>query len=495
MTKAALIAENEALKRKNEQLEFELSALLRLVQGFKSEKFKSAEDPVNQLSIFDTGETTEAVAESGETTQQTITYSRKKNAGHPGRNPIPDHLPVEEIIIEPLEDTTGMIRIGEERVETLEYIPPTLKRILRIRPKYALPDKSGIVIAPMPERPIPRCIAEASLLAQIIIDKLVDHLPFYRQAQRFKRTFAWHVNESTLNDWFVAVCTLLKPLYRRHKQMILEGEYLQADESTIKVQDTEKVGATHLGYMWVYHSVLHKLVLFDYQKGRGVTGPERILRDYTGMLQTDGYEVYNKVAQSSAILHVGCLAHARRKFFEALDTDKARSEYALSRIQQIYKLDKEIREAHSNPEAIKNARREQIGPVYHELAKWCDTQSLKLEPKSMMGRAVTYMQRQWPKLHNVLEDGRLLLDNNLIENAIRPLALGRKNYLFAGSHEGAKRLAMMYSFLVSCKIQGLDPAKWLKTTIDHIQDWPINRLEELLPNPNHIAFHQEPLQQ
>lgn len=491
MTKAALIAENQALKSKNEQLEFELRKLLRLIQGFKSEKFKPTEVPAIQLSIFDSGKDQEEAKEMAEDKKETITYTRSKNAGHPGRNPIPDHLPVEEIIIEPEEDTTGMIRIGEERLETLEYIPPTLKRIRRIRPKYARPDKSGIVIAPMPDRPIPRCIAEPSLLAQIIVDKLVDHLPFYRQAQRFKRIFAWHVNESTLNDWFVAVCTLLKPLYRKHKQIILECDYLQADESTIKVQDSEKVGTTHLGYMWVYHNVLHKLVLFDYQKGRGMAGPERILRDYVGLLQTDGYEVYNKVAQSPGIQHVGCLAHARRKFYEALDTDKARAEYVMAKIQLIYKLDHDIREAYTDPEEIKQVRIAQIAPLYDELEQWCETQSHKLEPKSMMGRAVTYMLRQWPKLRNVLEDGRLRLDNNLIENTIRPLALGRKNYLFAGSHDGAKRLAMMYSFFGSCKIQGLDPAKWLKATIEHIQDWPINRLEELLPNPNHIAFLQE----
>jgi transposase len=498
MTKAALLAENIRLKEnllelenKNERLEFELTRLLRLVQGFKSEKFKPAQEaPANQLSIFANPEEDTPQSQVEAPAKETITYERKKNANHPGRNPIPDHLPVEEIILEPEEDTTDMIRIGEERHETLEYIPPTLKKIVRIRPKYARPDKSGIVIAPLPERPIARCLAESSLLAHIVTDKMVDHIPFYRQAKRFSRNYAWHVNESTLNDWFVAVCTLLQPLYRKLKQSALESDYIQADESTIKVLDSDKKGASHLGYMWVYHDVMHTLVLFDYHKGRGMEGPQKILRHYSGILQTDGYQVYNKLAPALDVTHVGCMAHARRKFIEAQDNDKTRAELALTKIQAIYRIDKDIQQTQTEAEEIKQQRLERLAPLYEDLSSWCETQNLAVQPKSMIGRAIGYMIKQMPKLKNVLEDGRIKLDNNLIENAIRPLALGRKNYLFAGSHEGAKRLGVMYSFFGTCKLHGINPALWLKSTLDLIQDWPINQLEQLLPGPNHPCLQR-----
>lgn len=459
------------------QLRHELEQLKKMIFGSKRERFMS-EINANQLSLFATDEVETTIEQ--DPINLHIEYDRKTPKKHNGRNELPDHLPVHEVIIEPEEDTTGMTRIGQEITETLEYTPASLVKKRVIRPKYARKHGEGIVIAPLPSRTLPKAIAESSLLTHIIISKFVDHMPFYRQIQRFKRDYNWDVSDSTINEWFIACCTLLQPLYDKLKENVMGSGYIQADESPIKVLDQDKPGSTHQGYQWVYHSPESGLVLFTYRKGRGEHGPKEILSTYKGILQCDGYAVYDKIGMHPGVQLAGCLAHARRKYVEASDNDKVRSEHALSLIQRIYAVDKSCQEI---PNSTRTAhRQEHIGPLFNELHTWAEKEYIRVVPKSPIGKAINYTLLQWDKLKTILTDSRIRMDNNLIENKIRPLALGRKNYLFAGSHDAAQRIAMLYSFVGSCKAHDINPSEWLKDTLDQIAETKMADLESLLPS-------------
>lgn len=476
MTYQELLVQNVDQKNKIVSLENQLQQLYKLISGFKSESFIT-EAVIDQLSLF----SEDKIEEVFETPQETITYTRDKKK-HQGRNTLPEHLPVREVVIEPQEDTTGLKKIGEEISETLEYTPASLVKRRTIRPKYAKPDNEGVIIADLPSRPIDKAIAEACLLAHILVSKYVDHLPFYRQTQMFKRDFGWEPAQSTISDWMASCCQLLEPLYNTLKQKILTSHYIQADESPIKVLDSDKKGKAHQGYQWVYHDPVQKLVLFNYRKGRGQHGPKELLAGYTGYLQCDGYTVYDKIGTDPKITLAGCLVHARRKFHDALDSDKKRAQIALALFREIYLKERTIREETQSDFAQRKAIRDKkIKPLLAQIKTWIEQEQFNVLPKSPIGKAMTYFINQYPKLEAIFEDGRIELDNNLIENAIRPMAIGRKNYLFCGSHKAAQNAAMLYSFFGSCKMKNINPREWLENTLQRIPDHSIQKLEELLP--------------
>lgn len=458
------------------QLKHENAQLKKLIFGAKSEKFKPTPVDVNQLNMFADVEQEEDQSPAPKTEVKGYTKTKK---AHPGRQPLPDHLPVEEVIIEPDEDTTGLTKIGEEITEVLDYTPASIIKRRYIRPKYAKANDEGVIIAGMPPRPLPKSIAEAGLLANIAVSKFVEHTPFYRQIQKFTRDYQLPIPSSTLNDWFAATCTLLDPLYNQLKQKVLATDYLQADESPIKVLDNDKKGKTHQGYMWVYHNPLVKTVLFNYRKGRGKHGPKEILATFEGVLQCDGYTVYDKIGQAKGITLAGCLVHVRRKYIEAKQSDPTLANYALEIFTKIYKHEKLAKQSDDR----QAYRIQHIMPLIEDIRNWIDEQSITVLPKSPIGKAMSYTIKQWDKIMNIFTDGRIELDNNLIENKIRPLALGRKNYLFAGSHNGAQRIAMMYSFFATCKANEVNPYEWLKNTLEIIPTTKITELNKLLPTP------------
>ena len=306
-------------------MKFELSQLKRLVFGSKRERFVSNQDN-DQMSLpFDI----EQEPTESEPIIEKVEYTRRKvkNENHNGRLPLPDHLPVEEIVIEPEEDTTQLKCIGKEVTDELEYIPSVLKIKRYIRPKYAKANNEGIIIGNLPTRPIDKCIAGPGLLAQIHVDKFVDHLPFYRQAQRYEREGV-KIPRSTIDNWQTGTANLLWPLYEELKRQVLGQGYIQLDETPIRVLDQRKKGKCHRGYHWVYHSPIEYMVFFDYQEGRGRDGPKRMLRDFKGYLQTDGYNVYEWFGIQEDITLVNCMAHARRMFDKALSDDRKRAGYA-----------------------------------------------------------------------------------------------------------------------------------------------------------------------
>jgi transposase len=465
-------------------LEQQLHQLQKIIFGSRQERFVAAttNDPQLVLDI-----PTEAVAAVSVTGAQKISYIRQnivvepKPLQHPGRTRLPESLRREQIIIEPDGDTSACKKMGEEITEVLEYQPGELyvKQYRRI--KYARPDNSGVLIGELPSRPLPKVIAGEGLLAQIVIDKYIDHLPLHRQMQRFERVGV-KLPYSTLTDWVSDTCQLITPLFNALKTEVLQSSYLHADETPIKVIDKDKKGETHRGFYWVYQNSIDKLVFFDYQEGRGREGPMEILENFKGYLQTDGYVAYDIFDKRPGITLIHCMAHARRMFNEALENDYERASYALNEIQKLYEIERVSREADLNFEELKVVRNAKAAPILKGMWLWMQQQYVHVLPKSAIGKALAYSIERWSKLSLYITDGRLNIDNNPVENSIRPVALGRKNYLFAGSHEAAKRSGMLYSLLGTCKMHGIEPYRWLKEVLQRIADHPINKIQDLLPH-------------
>jgi transposase len=473
-----LLAQTREQEAEIMYLKQELAQLKRMIFGSKSERH-IGNDP-SQLSL---GLNVEAITPPEKETEQ-ITYTRNKSDNKKGsavRLALPSHLHREEHIIEPEEDITGARKIGEVVTEILEYTPGKFYVEKYVRPKYVLPKEERIVIGELPSFPIPRGNAGAGLLSHLLISKFVDHLPFYRQVQQFKRQDI-DIAESTISGWFSASCRLLEPLYETLVKKAQQSSYLMADETPIPVQTKDKPGTTHKGYHWVYYAPVEKLVCFDYRRGRSREGPEEFLETFRGVLQTDGYNAYNIYENKQGIILLACMAHARRKFENAKDNDPKRAEYVLERMKKLYMTEREARENSLSWDQRKELRIEKSLPILKELESWMKEQLPEVLPKSAIGQAITYTLGLWKRLSRYIDNGEAEIDNNLIENSIRPVALGRKNYMFAGSHEAAKQAAMIYSFLGTCKINNVEPYKWLKEVLKQISDHSIQKLEELLPH-------------
>lgn len=475
--------EYESLLQQVAHFKEELAQLKRLMFGKKNERFVASDD--SQGSLFE-----REIAETPlEPEQQTITYTKDKQSGkkQPVRLALPSHLPREEYIIEPKDKQENATKIGESVTEILEYTPGKVYVKRYVRPKYVQPHPDPakdqqVVVAPLPSFPIPSGNAGPSLLAHLMISKYVDHLPFYRQVQMFKRV-GIKLSESTISGWFKAVCKLLEPLYDEiHKQVLASG-YINADETPIRVQSSNKPGATHTGYHWVYRSPNSKLVVFDYRKSRGGKGPSDFLEEYQGILQSDGYAGYEQFADEEDITLLGCMAHARRYFEKSLGNDSERAQHALTEIQKLYAIERAAKEGKDfSSEQLTELRQKESLPILEELKKWMEEQYGQVAPKSSIGKALAYSLRFWERLIRYTENGAWYIDNNLVENSIRPVVLGRKNYLFAGSHDAAQWAAMMYSFLGSCKLNGVEPLRWLRITLEKINDTKLSQMHTLLPN-------------
>lgn len=457
----------------------QLEQLRRHVFGSKSERFVPQANP--SQTTLELGIEPTATVEVVE--QKIAAHTRTKvtkKTNHKGRLPLPSHLPRNVIELTPEESIEGLVCIGTEVKEELDFTPGKLFVNRYERKKYAQADGEGIIVAPAPSHPIPRCMAGTGLLAQILIDKYADHLPLYRQMQRYSREGV-DIPKSTFNDWVRDTCSILTLLYKVLQKQVLQSDYLMVDETTIKVLQSEKKGTTHLGYYWVYKSPHDNLVLIDYQKGRGKEGPLNMLRDFKGHLQSDGYGVYDLFENKEGVILLGCMAHARRYFEQALNSDKTRAEYVLQQILLLYQTERKANEQNLTNDERHELRKKESVPVLNALKVWITDNVTQVTPQSPMGKAIAYSLKRWNKLCAYTTDGKLRIDNNPVENAIRPIALGRKNYLFAGSHESAQRAAMIYSFLSICKLNDVNPYTWLKETLDKISDCKQSQLADLLP--------------
>ena len=481
---SSLFEEHQSLSRessvKDEKIEYlqsQLAMYKRMQFGQKRERFEG--DP-NQTELPFEAEPAEAQQQQEEVKQK-IEYIRKR-PNHKGRAKLPEHLPVIEKHIHPEGDLSEMVCIGKEITEELECEPAKFYINRYIRYKYAAKNGDGVKISELPERVIDKGIPGAGLLAMILTNKYVDHLPLYRQKQIFARENI-QIASSTIEGWTKEALIKLQPLY---DQLVFDTKakgYLQVDETPIKVLDSDKKGAAHQGYYWVYHAPLDGTVLFDYSPTRGSSAPLAILGTFKGYLQTDGYAVYEKYGKKKEITHLACWAHARREFEKALDNDRPRAERALLMIQELYKVERRAKEEQLSADRIKELRLEESLPVINEMGKWIFEEIKNTLPKSQIGKAMAYAYARWDALSAYLYDGNLQIDNNLAENAIRPIALGRKNYLFAGSHEAAQRSAMIYSLFAICKKHEVNPYQWLKYTLENIMSINHKNLKDLYP-PN-----------
>lgn len=478
LEKALSIIEIQQLTIQNLQLQ--LLQLNKIVFGSRHERFIGTRDE-NAPRLFDIPAIAEVIS-SGSTT---VTYEKTKQQlqpNHKGRNSFPDMLRREEQIIYPEGvDVTVARKIGEDVTETLAYIPCELFVKKLVRPKLLDTATNCILQAPAPERPFEKSSFDTSLVTQAIVEKYVDHIPIYRQIKIYAR-LGVTISDSTLGDQFTAAGNLLLPLYEALKKLVTSCNYLHADETTIRVLESERKNATHLGFYWVYLDHDKKLALFDYQTGRGREGPRHILKNFRGHLQTDGYGVYDDFADTSHIILLGCLAHARRKFTEASSNNKEVAEYVLGEIQKVYAIERYITDNNIAGQDKKQYRKENSIPLLGDLGKWMQKKYVEVLPKSAIGKALAYSLKRWDKLSLYATTSFLCIDNNPVENSIRPVALGRKNYLFAGSHSSAQRAAMFYSLLATCKNHNVNPTVWLHDILNRIAKYPINQIEDLLPH-------------
>jgi transposase len=465
------------------QLSFELDKFRKYLFGKKSEKLSVVSGDVAQMDLFELGTTqqqqevlSEQVATLGEK------KTPKKRTKGTGRMVLPENLRRETIIIEPTEDLSDCIKIGEEVTEVLDLIPAEFYVKRYIRPKYARPNGTGIITGPLPDRVIDKGIPSDGLIAQMVLDKYVYGLPLHRQIDKYRR-LGVNIPASTASDWMIKGWKHLTPLWELLKLLVINQKYLQADESPIKVQDKNHKKGIHQGYMWVYHAPVDNLVLFDYQKGRDSSGPKQMLEGYIGILQTDGYSVYESLyGKHPHIMLVYCMAHARRKFVDALKYDKEKASHVLQQMQLLYKLEQDMRDKGVYWEQRTEQRQKEAVPVLDKIRTLMEEHIHTALPKSPLGQAIAYTLPRWDGLSAYAQHGQIEIDNNLVENAIRPLAIGRKNYLFAGSHHAAEMTAAMYSFMATCKKNKVNELEWLTDVFERIQSHKQKDLYQLLPN-------------
>jgi transposase len=474
-----LIMQIDDLKEQNNYLSDQLNNLKRMIFGQKRERFSPGSS--DQFNLFGDAQDVEESAPETEA----IAYSRTKNKAHQQqphfRNPIPDHIPRREIVIEPQGiDTNGLKKIGEEITEELEYEEAKLYVNKYIRPKYAKKMAEGVIIAELPTRIIPKGLPGGGLLAHLIISKFMDHLPIYRLRKQLHR-LGVDLSESTINDWLKAIAELLEPLYHLQRARILGRDYLMVDETTIRVLDRMEKGRSHTGYHWVYYDPIASEVFYEYQPGRKAEFPTATLKDFNGFLQTDGYAGYNEVGRRPDVTQLACFAHVRRKFEQALNNDQKRASWMLKRIRYLYLIERRARDRGLSDEERYEFRRRRSRGQLDKMYNWLIKNKVEVVPKSSMGSAIDYTLSLWSRLIRYLDDGRFEIDNNLVENSIRPIAIGRKNYLFAGSHNGARWAAIFYTLLATAELNGLEPKSWFKELLGKIADHPMSRLEELLP--------------
>lgn len=406
-------------------------------------------------------------------------------------------LPTEVIDIYPdgTTDENGKLKdeyveIGTDESSRLEhiaaktYIKKTVihKVMLKSDSNNKTPEDRRIICARLPLAPVNRCMAGASVLTDIIIGKFMYHLPFYRQIQQYKES-GITISDSTMGGWYEAAVEKLKLLYDILRQHILQSEYIQIDESVLPVIDSEKHKARK-GYEWCVRDAIRGAVMFYYDRGsRGGKVAREILGAYKGAVQCDGYDAYDQFEKNDNITVYGCWAHARRKFVDALNENNRLATEALCFIRKIYKVESDANKAGLNADERKEQRLKISYPTIRLFETWMKETYLKVLPNSKMGDAIEYTYSMLPRLSRHVNDGRINIDNNLIENAIRPLALGRKNYLFCGNDASAYRAAIVYSLISTCKAVDVDPRTWMEDVLRKIPYYQRDQrdLAELLP--------------
>lgn len=484
-----LTEKNNQLTEKNQRIEtlqHQLHQALAARFGRKSEQqstdqldlvFDETVHPQEQATIREADESIQAPS-----------HTRKKA----GRKPLPADLPRVEIIHDIPEQEKicacgcTLTHITNETSEQLDYIPARVQVQVNIRKKYACKAcELTIKTAPMPAQIIPKSIATPSLLAHIAIAKYDDHLPLYRQEEILQRHHI-DIARNTLADWMTRVGSMLTPLIKLLQHDILTYDIAFSDETTLQILSQPGKTAKQKSYMWVFSGGPPDkyAILYHYGNTRASEVPLRFFEEFEGYLHTDGYGGYLPLLATKKVKIVACLAHIRRKFYAITQTvsTEGLAHQAMKWITQLYQLEKTLRENKASADIIKTTRLEQAQPSLNEMHHWLQTHRNKVPPKSPIGEAIHYALKQWPHLLHYLEDGRLEIDNNRSERAIKPFVIGRKNWLFAGNHHGAIAGANLMSLIETAKAHGLNPYDYLRHLFTHLPNaHTLEQLEALLP--------------
>lgn len=451
-------------------LQAQIEKLLRILYGKKSEK-----KPLVTKAISD------------DTASIDINVQAQKQKNKPVRKKLPEDLPRESISYELTDDELACTlchsickKIGEEVSEQLEIVPTKLFVKKHIRYKYACKNGCCVKIASMPTQPIPKGIPGPGLLAEVAINKYQDSLPLYRQTQRFAR-HGIDIPESTLCDWTSQTAQLLSPLVKLMHQDQLRESKLHTDDTPVPVLAT---GKTKKGRLWVYVSdetSTHPCTVYDYSATREQAIPQKYLQDYKGYLQADAFPGYNRLFENGEVIEIGCMAHVRRKFFDITEIagPNTLADEAISIIAKIYVIEAQCR--HLNFKRRYYYRKKYLRPVYRQLRRWLAIKQKMVIPNTPLYKAVHYALNHWRALQNVFSDGRLEVDNNIAERAMRIVAIGRKNWLFAGSDQGGHNAAIYYSLLESAKQNKLNVFEYLADIIAKVPNTPTGDLSKLLP--------------
>jgi transposase len=467
-----------------EQLKLELSKLKRMQFGRSSEQL---DEKIAQLEL------TLEELEAREAALPAAVIAALPERVKPVRRPLPESLPRETIVhsSEPLcpECAAQMRVLGEDVAEMLEYVPSHFKVIRHVRPKLSCPKCQKIVQAEAPSRPIARGLAGPGLLAHVLVSKYCDHLPLYRQSQIYLRD-GIDLDRSTLADWVGSASELLDPLVTAIKDYVFEADKIHGDDTPVPVLCPGR-GTTRQGRLWDYvrddrpaGSTDPPAVWFAYSPDRKGEHPRKHLKDFVGTLQADGYagfdRLYNDQDPNHPIKEAACWAHVRRKFYDIhVATDSPIASDALTRIGELYGIEAEIRG--QSPVTRQQVRQARAGPKLIDLHDWLMATVKKLSKKSDLAGAIHYALARWTALTRYRDDGRVEIDNNAAERALRSVALGRKNYLFAGADCGGDRAAAIYSLVGTAKLNDIDPEAYLRYVLEFIAEHPINRIGELLP--------------
>jgi transposase len=479
-----LLAQQERLLSRDheiEHLKLVIAKLRRMMFGTSSERVTRE---IEQLELkLDELEAARAEREVAEAVAIA-------SCSRPARRPLPEHLPREVHTHLPAEEFCptcgGQLRtLGEDISEVLEYIPASFKVIRHVRPKLSCRSCEHIVQAEAPSRPLERGLAGPGLLAHVLVGKYADHLPLYRQSEIYAREGV-DLERSTLADWVGAASYLLRPLVDRVRDHVLSATKLHADDTPVPVL-APGMGKTKTGRLWTYvrddrpaGEITPSAVWFAYSPDRKGERPREHLRAFRGILQADGYAGFHHLYEGGRIQEAACWAHVRRKFY---DLQVAHSSpiaaEAVARIAQLYAIETELRGKPA--EQRREVRQSRARPLLGELQAWLEKTLARVSTKSEIATAIRYALPRWRALLRYLDDGSIEIDNSAAERALRVVALGRKNYLFAGSDQGGERAAAIYSLLGTAKLNGLDPELYLRHVLERIADHPINRLDDLLP--------------
>ena len=492
---AQLRNENRSVVDKNEQLTAKLLSLQEQLNLALARRYAASSEKLSpdQIRLFDEAE--QGIVDETEMemeTEERITvpaHTRKRS----GRKKLPESLPRIDVIHDIPEtarfcphDGKLLNEINTIISEQLDIVPAKIQVIRHIRKQYACDCGQCIQTAPLPAQPIPKSLASPGLLAHITVSKYQDALPLYRQETILQR-IGVDLPRATLANWMIQAGNLVQPVINLLREHLLEYDILQMDESTVQVLKEPGKTAQSKSYLWLQRGgpPAQPVILYDYDPSRSQAVPKRLLAGFKGYLQTDGYDGYNAVVAVNGLSHVGCMAHARRKFSEAVKAQgkkkqSTKAQRGLALIQKLYRIEKQARTLH--PEARHEHRQQHARPLLDELRHWLDEALPQVSPTSATGKALHYLHNEWEKLIRYLDDGRLEIDNNLAENAIRPFVVGRKNWLFSNSVKGVKASANLYSLIETAKANGLEPYAYLRYLFTELpKAQTLEDIEALLP--------------